>query len=36
MAREEAGFPYTVGENRLPRHFTEKKELPVQTDKPEA
>ncbi len=29
MAREEAGIPYTPGENRLPRHFTEKKELPV-------
>lgn len=23
MAREEAGIPYTEGENRLPRHFTE-------------
>ncbi len=29
MAREDAGFPYTEGENRLPRHFTEKKALPV-------
>lgn len=29
MAREEAGRPYTEGENRLPRHFTQKKELPV-------
>jgi alpha,alpha-trehalose phosphorylase (configuration-retaining) len=31
MAREEAGFPYTKGENRLPRHFTERKEkdLPI-------
>jgi glycosyltransferase involved in cell wall biosynthesis len=27
MAREEAGFPYSEGENRLPRHFTEKKEV---------
>lgn len=26
MAREEAGFPYRPGENRLPRHFTEKKD----------
>ncbi|KAK4466136.1 family 4 putative glycosyltransferase [Cladorrhinum samala] len=30
MAREEAGFPYSEGENRLPRHFTENKSLPVQ------
>ncbi|KAL1842945.1 hypothetical protein VTJ49DRAFT_3586 [Mycothermus thermophilus] len=30
MAREEAGYPYKEGENRLPRHFTEKKELVVQ------
>ncbi|TPX13378.1 uncharacterized protein E0L32_006108 [Thyridium curvatum] len=29
MAREEAGFPYKEGENRLPRHFTQKKELPI-------
>ncbi|KIH86407.1 trehalose synthase [Sporothrix brasiliensis 5110] len=39
MAREEAGFPYAAGENRLPRHFTqhkEEKELPVRTDKPDA
>ncbi|CAK7211470.1 hypothetical protein SCUCBS95973_001126 [Sporothrix curviconia] len=34
MAREEAGIPYTADENRLPRHFTEKKELPIQTAKP--
>jgi hypothetical protein len=26
MAREEAGFPYTEGENRLPRHYTQRKE----------
>jgi hypothetical protein len=25
MAREEAGYPYTEGENRLPRHFTQRK-----------
>ncbi|KAK3386104.1 hypothetical protein B0H63DRAFT_395632 [Podospora didyma] len=31
MAREEAGFPYKEGENRLPRHFTQSKELPVNT-----
>jgi glycosyltransferase involved in cell wall biosynthesis len=31
MAREEAGQPYAEKENRLPRHFTQKKELPVQT-----
>lgn len=35
MAREEAGFPYAEGENRLPRHFTQVKTLPVHT-KPEA
>ena len=35
MAREEAEFPYTEGENRLPRHFTQVKTLPVNT-KPEA
>lgn len=29
MAREEAGIPYTESENRLPRHFTQKKEKPV-------
>lgn len=29
MAREEAGFPYQEGENRLPRHFTQKKEIPT-------
>lgn len=29
MAREEAGKPYAEGENRLPRHFTEKRALPV-------
>jgi alpha,alpha-trehalose phosphorylase (configuration-retaining) len=27
MAREEAGFPYAQGENRLPRHFTQKKDV---------
>ena len=34
MAREEAGYPYKEGENRLPRHYTERKEekdLPVHT-----
>lgn len=31
MAREEAGYPYKEGENRLPRHFTKKKDMPVQT-----
>lgn len=25
MAREEAGFPYAEGENRLPRHYTQRK-----------
>ncbi|RSL38986.1 hypothetical protein CEP53_014410 [Fusarium sp. AF-6] len=25
MAREEAGFPYTESENRLPRHYTQRK-----------
>ncbi|CAK7265018.1 hypothetical protein SEPCBS57363_001368 [Sporothrix epigloea] len=34
MAREDSGFPYKVGENRLPRHFTQTKELPVHTAKP--
>lgn len=29
MAREEAGFPYKEGENRLPRHFTQKKDVPI-------
>ncbi|OIW25617.1 glycosyltransferase family 4 protein [Coniochaeta ligniaria NRRL 30616] len=29
MAREEAGFPYAEGENRLPRHFTQKKDIPT-------
>jgi glycosyltransferase involved in cell wall biosynthesis len=29
MAREEAGQPYTDKENRLPRHFTQKKDIPV-------
>lgn len=32
MAREEAGFFYTANENRLPRHFTqrkEKKDIPI-------
>jgi hypothetical protein len=32
MAREEAGFPYVEGENRLPRHFTQKKDIPVVGD----
>ncbi|TLD28811.1 hypothetical protein PspLS_04143 [Pyricularia sp. CBS 133598] len=31
MARDEAGFPYVQNENRLPRHFTQAKKLPVQT-----
>ncbi|KAJ9149436.1 Glycosyltransferase family 4 protein [Pleurostoma richardsiae] len=31
MARDEAGFPYPAAENRLPRIFTEKKNMPVQT-----
>lgn len=31
MAREEAGHPYSENENRLPRHFTEKKNLTVDT-----
>lgn len=31
MARGEAGFPYAEGENRLPRHFTARKEVPVLT-----
>ena len=30
MAREEVGLPYKEGENRLPRHFTQKKDMPVQ------
>lgn len=25
MAREEAGYPYSEGENRLPRHYTQRK-----------
>ncbi|KAK4131279.1 glycosyltransferase family 4 protein [Trichocladium antarcticum] len=29
MAREEAGYPYAEGENRLPRHFTQGKHIPV-------
>ncbi|ROT38287.1 clock-controlled-9 protein [Sodiomyces alkalinus F11] len=29
MAREEAGKPYNESENRLPRHFTQRKERPV-------
>jgi hypothetical protein len=29
MAREEAGHPYAEGENRLPRHFTQRKDVPV-------
>jgi len=29
MAREEAGYPYQPHENRLPRHFTENKKVPV-------
>ncbi|OAA58465.1 trehalose synthase [Niveomyces insectorum RCEF 264] len=36
MAREEAKCPYDKDENRLPRHFTEKKSLPVQTAAPKA
>lgn len=33
MAREEAGHPYSEGENRLPRSFTKQEELPrVQND----
>ncbi|KAK0611420.1 glycosyltransferase family 4 protein [Immersiella caudata] len=36
MAREEAGFPYAEGENRLPRHFTQTKPIPVHTKAPEA
>jgi len=35
MAREEAGFPYSEGENRLPRHFTQVKDVPVHP-KPDA
>ena len=31
MAREEAGHPYSEKENRLPRHFTEVKTMPVFT-----
>jgi len=31
MAREEAGHPYEEKENRLPRHFTEVKTMPVFT-----
>uniref|UniRef100_L2G0U6 Clock-controlled gene-9 protein n=1 Tax=Colletotrichum fructicola (strain Nara gc5) TaxID=1213859 RepID=L2G0U6_COLFN len=33
MAREEAGKPYRDGENRLPRHFTQKKDIPVVSGK---
>ncbi|OLN81345.1 Trehalose phosphorylase [Colletotrichum chlorophyti] len=33
MAREEAGKPYTEGENRLPRHFTQKKDIPIVSSK---
>ncbi|KXH31286.1 glycosyl transferase group 1 [Colletotrichum salicis] len=33
MAREEAGKPYSDSENRLPRHFTEKKDIPVVSGK---
>ncbi|KAH7368071.1 clock-controlled-9 protein [Plectosphaerella cucumerina] len=29
LAREGAGKPYTEGENRLPRHFTQKKDVPI-------
>ena len=29
MARNEAGKPYAESENRLPRHFTQKKEIPI-------
>ncbi|KAH7319585.1 glycosyltransferase family 4 protein [Stachybotrys elegans] len=29
MARDEAGVPYTETENRLPRHYTQRKELPL-------
>jgi glycosyltransferase involved in cell wall biosynthesis len=29
LAREEAGEPYQEGENRLPREFTQKKDLPI-------
>lgn len=35
MAREEAGKPYREGENRLPRHFTEKRDIPVLAGKPQ-
>lgn len=31
LAREGAGQPYAEGENRLPREFTIKKDVPVQT-----
>ncbi|KAJ2904344.1 putative glycosyltransferase family 4 protein [Zalerion maritima] len=34
MAREDAGFPYKQGENRLPRKFTEQKTMPVFGTKP--
>ncbi|OHE94978.1 glycosyl transferase group 1 [Colletotrichum orchidophilum] len=33
MAREEADKPYSDSENRLPRHFTQKKEIPVVSGK---
>ncbi|KAK6222228.1 clock-controlled gene-9 protein (glycosyl transferase group 1) [Colletotrichum tabaci] len=33
MAREEAGKPYTEGENRLPRHFTQKKNVAIVSGK---
>jgi len=29
MARDEAGFPYAPNENRLPRHFTQRKETAI-------
>ena len=34
MARDDAGFPYKEGENRLPRHFTQVKTMPVFASKP--
>lgn len=30
MAREEAGIPYKASENRIPRHFTEDKDVSVE------
>jgi len=36
MAREEAGHPYSEGENRLPRHFTQNKNVAVHPPKPAA